>query len=306
MPRFAKVVVIVLLVICCPRPAGAAGLTLQWDPPSDGITTGYILLYGTASQSYSQQVNVGGATSYTVNGLSAGTTYYFAVRAYDASGMMSDPSSEVQATIAPSVTPVVTALALSANVPSPQIAGSTITWLSTATGGIAPYQFQWMLYQAGSWTVWPWTLAPTWTWTPSTPGNDYQVRVAVRSSGSTTTSGEMIQSVPFTVVASRVAAVTLQPNVTAPQTLGGTVRWSAAASGAAGYEYKWWVFNGSAWIAMTGWTTSSTWSWMPTLANDGYFVGIWVRAAGNSIDAPEVSASVPFPIKSVVQAPLGR
>jgi hypothetical protein len=51
---------------------------------------------------------------------------------------------------------------------------------------------------------------------------------------------------------------------------------------------------------MTGWNNSSTWSWTPTVVNDGYVVGIWVRAAGNAIDAPEVSGIVPFPIKSVV------
>ena len=259
------------------RASNAAGLTLEWDPPSDGVTTGFVLFYGTASQSYSQQVNVGGATSYTVNGLSAGTTYYFAVRAYDASGMMSDPSSEVQATIAPNVTLVVTALALSANVPSPQVAGSTITWLSTAAGGIAPYQFQWMLYQAGSWTIGPWTLSPTWTWTPSTPGNDYQVRVAVRSAGSSNPSGELSQTMPFAVT---LSSTTLSPDGTlvpgAPQIvdrqgavwtiganrailrngtqaaggLGTKILWTGGTIYVFGVDNGWWQWLGAGWAAI--------------------------------------------------------
>jgi hypothetical protein len=202
MPKFAKVIFVVVSAICCPRLSHAAGLTVAWDPPSDGMTAGYLLLYGTASHSYSQQVDVGNTTSYTLSGLSDGTTYYFAVKAYDAIGDLSSPSAEVSATIAPSVAPVVTALSLTSNVPPPQPVATSVTWLSTATGGVAPYQFQWALYGAGQWTVWPWTAASTWTWTPTTPGNDYQVKVAVRSSGSSSTSGEMSQSVPFTVVSS--------------------------------------------------------------------------------------------------------
>jgi len=208
-PRFTKAIVVAFFAIFCPRLSHAADLTLAWDPSSDGITTGYMLFYGTAPQSYTQQVDVRYATSYTLNNLSDGTTYYFAVRAYDAIGDMSNLSNEVYATTLAGVPPVLTALTLTADLPSPQVVGTTVTWLSTATGGVAPYQFQWALYQAGNWTVWPWTIASTWTWTPSTPGNDYQVRVAVRSSGSSSTSGEMVQTVPFTVTSPPASSLTL-------------------------------------------------------------------------------------------------
>jgi len=302
--RFTRVIVFILIAICCARLSDAADLTLAWDAPSDGITTGYILLYGVAPRSYSGQVDVGSRTSYTVNSLADGTTYYFAVRAYDAIGDMSNLSSEVYATTLSGVPPVVTALALTADHPSPQVVGTTVTWLSAATGGVAPYEFQWALYGAGNWTVSPWTIASTWTWTPLTPGTEYQVKVAVRSAGSSSTSGEMSQSVPFTVTSPPVASVTLQSNVAPPQIVGSTILWSAGASGGvAPYQYRWWVFDGSVWSAATAWTTSSTWSWKPTVANSGYVVRVWVRGAGNSTDAAEASASVPFPIKS---APKGR
>ena len=199
-PRFVRVV-IAIIVICWPRLSNAAGLTLAWDPPSAGSTTGYILYYGTASQSYSGQVDVGNTTSYTLSGLSDGTTYYLAVRAYDAARVMSNLSPEVSATTLAAITPVVTGLSLTASVPAPQVVGTTVNWAAAATGGVAPYQFQWSLYSAGNWASWPWTASSTWTWTPSTPGTDYQVKVAVRSSGSSSTSGEMSQSVPFAVTA---------------------------------------------------------------------------------------------------------
>jgi hypothetical protein len=94
MPKSVSTVLFVL-AICWSHNAEAATLTLAWDPPSDGVTTGYVIYYGTASHSYSQQVNVGFVTSYTVTGLAAATTYYFIVRAYDATGAFSDPSGEI-------------------------------------------------------------------------------------------------------------------------------------------------------------------------------------------------------------------
>ena len=298
--RFAKVIALFLFAVCWPLRSHAAELTLEWDAPSDGITTGYIVFYGTASHSYSEQVDVGNTTSYAVKNLLDGTTYYFAVRAYDATGVTSDSSTEISATTAPAVPavpPVVTALALSADVASPQLVGTTVTWLATATGGVEPYEFQWRLYGAGQWTVMPWTADSTWTWTPSTPGNNYQVTVAVRSYGNTSTDGEMQQSVPFTVIAPLITSVTIQANVVSPQITGSTILWSATASGgAAPYQYRWWMYNGNVWSAATDWTTSSTWSWTPTVANGAYLVGVWVRGAGNSIDAPEAYTYVPFPI----------
>jgi hypothetical protein len=171
-------------------------------------------------------VDVGNTTSYAVKNLLDDTTYYFAVCAYDAMGVTSDPSTEVSGTTAPAVPPGVTALAvppgmtavaLTSNVPSPQVIGTTVTWLATATGGVAPYEFQWVLYGAGQWTVLPWTADSTWTWTPSTPGKDYQVTVAVRSSGSSSTDGELQQSVPFTVIAPFIWYGAAPPDAVADQ-----------------------------------------------------------------------------------------
>ncbi len=295
MPPFARVIVVLLLALGCPRLSEAADLALAWDPPEEGVPTGYRLYYGTASRSYSVEVDVGNTTLYTVRNLSYFTTYYFAVRAYDATGALSDPSNELSAT--PAV-PVVTSLSLISSVPSPQVIGSTVNWVATATGGVPPYQFEWALYAAGSWTtVQPWSTSATWTWIPSAAG-DYQVRVAARSAGSTSETGELTQSVPFTVTAPPVASVTLTADLASPQPVGSRVRWSAfATGGVAPYQYKWWVFDGSVWTVKTDWRKRSTWSWTPTVANDEYVVQVWVRRAGQTGNVPEASASVPFPIK---------
>jgi hypothetical protein len=98
------------------------------------------------------------------------------------------------------------------------------------------------------------------------------------------------------VIAPSVTTVTIQANVVSPQIAGSTIVWSATASGgAAPYQYQWWVWDGNVWSS-TAWSTSSTWSWTPTVANGAYLVLVWVRGAQSSTGAPEAYAYVAFPI----------
>jgi hypothetical protein len=75
--------------------ASAASLTLAWDPPTDGLTTGYIVVYGTAPGVYTSSVDVGFVMTRRIDGLANSTRYYFRVQAYSAGGVVSDYSSEV-------------------------------------------------------------------------------------------------------------------------------------------------------------------------------------------------------------------
>jgi hypothetical protein len=54
---------------------------------------------GTASGVYGPPINVGNVTSYVVNNLVIGNTYYFVVKDYDTSGVESSPSNEVTKSI---------------------------------------------------------------------------------------------------------------------------------------------------------------------------------------------------------------
>lgn len=65
--------------------AGQTGTaTLSWNPVSPPLT-GYKVYYGTTSQTYSPSVDVGNTTS-TMISLPIGTTYYFALTAYNSGG----------------------------------------------------------------------------------------------------------------------------------------------------------------------------------------------------------------------------
>ena len=85
----------------------AANVTLSWIPPTtkaDGTPltdlAGYKIYYGLSSGNYTQNIDIGNVTSYTVTNLSTGTAYYFATTAYDTSSNESSFSNEVRKTIA--------------------------------------------------------------------------------------------------------------------------------------------------------------------------------------------------------------
>src|SRR4029450_11126627 len=75
--------------------AQAATVSLAWDPSSDPGVTGYTLYWGHQSGSYPSSKNVGNVTQAQLAGLTDGMPYYFVVRAYNSSGMLSAPSMEV-------------------------------------------------------------------------------------------------------------------------------------------------------------------------------------------------------------------
>jgi hypothetical protein len=110
--RLSHIVIFGLLVLLVltsfilqPENAHAGQVSLAWDAPTtnaDGTPltdlAGYKVYYGTASGSYSQNINVGNVTAYTISTLNDGT-YYFATTAYDTSGKESGYSDEVSKTV---------------------------------------------------------------------------------------------------------------------------------------------------------------------------------------------------------------
>lgn len=106
----------------------ASSVTLAWDASDPGVA-GYNVYYGTGSGAYTQVVDAGNQTSATISNLSDGSTYYFAVTAYDPNGLESLPSGEV------SYTPTgnnVESSAISDNLVSAGLTGRNI---GTGTGG---------------------------------------------------------------------------------------------------------------------------------------------------------------------------
>ena len=85
------------IFLCAPAASWAASVTLRWDANTEPDIASYNLYYGTASRTYGLPLPAGNTTSYTVDNLDEGRTYYFALTALDTSGNESGYSSEITA-----------------------------------------------------------------------------------------------------------------------------------------------------------------------------------------------------------------
>jgi PKD repeat protein len=124
----------VATLVFCATGASAATVNLAWDPVATPPVSGYTVHWGNASGAYASQVDAGTSTSRSVTGLTEGTTYYFAVTAYDAAGGRSGYSNELVAT-APYAAPVAN---FSASATS-GFAPLSVNFTNTSTGTIAAY-----------------------------------------------------------------------------------------------------------------------------------------------------------------------
>jgi hypothetical protein len=79
--------------------ASAATVTVAWDKNDETDVIGYNFHYGIFSQNYQHTVDVDNNTSCSISGLAEGTTYYFAVTAYNDKNLESGYSEELVHTI---------------------------------------------------------------------------------------------------------------------------------------------------------------------------------------------------------------
>lgn len=97
-----RVLALLIPLLAASGNSAAGNVNLAWDPVANA--TGYRLHYGTSSGNYSSSVDAKNQTTVTVFGLTDGTTYFFAVKAYN-SATTSNFSNEVSAVPASSPNP---------------------------------------------------------------------------------------------------------------------------------------------------------------------------------------------------------
>jgi hypothetical protein len=85
-----------ICILLLPRDtvAGTETVAFRWNPSASPVA-GYKFCYGRFSRNYDYVVDVGKSTSCSISGLVKGTTYYFAVKAYDYKGFQSKFSKEI-------------------------------------------------------------------------------------------------------------------------------------------------------------------------------------------------------------------
>ena len=124
--------------------ASAAEVRLGWNANTEKNLAGYKIHYGMASGIYSVHIDVQNVTTYTLTGLTAGQTYYFATSAYDISGKESGYSSEVSYTVpAPNAAPSAPATPTGS---SSAMVDTLVTFSTSATdvnGDSLQYRYDW-------------------------------------------------------------------------------------------------------------------------------------------------------------------
>jgi hypothetical protein len=130
-------------LVFCPLTRADQSVTLAWNPNSGPNIAGYRIDYGSDGINFSNQLDAGKNTSWTVTGLHEGSTNYFEVLAYDTNGNASPPSNPVQF-VAPGAAPApmqtVTVLACPAtagivNGGGAFVTGSSVTVTAMANSG---------------------------------------------------------------------------------------------------------------------------------------------------------------------------
>ncbi len=87
--------IILWLVYLAATCQGSESVTLAWNPSTDPNVAGYMVYWGQDSAALSSSMDVGTNTSATVNGLTAGSTNFFAVASYNAADLQGTPSAEI-------------------------------------------------------------------------------------------------------------------------------------------------------------------------------------------------------------------
>jgi hypothetical protein len=125
----------------------------------------------------------------------------------------------------------------------------------------------------------------------------YQLGLWARSSGNTVDYPEASAVLSYRITPPTVTVTATPP---APQRVGTPLAFSATVSGGiAPQQCKWLVATDPSWATYTvlrEWQACTTPApWTPT-APWTYQVGVWARSAGNTADAPEASAALPYTV----------
>jgi PKD repeat protein len=216
-----QMLILVLSLLALTGTALAGSVNLAWDGVS--TATGYSLAYGTASGTYTSTVDAGNNTTATVSELTAGTRYYFAVQAYNATAT-SGYSNEVSAVVPTSTTvPVTSSTAPTASFTAngsgassiTVTPGQTVTLVDTSSGTVT----------SRVWNLGDGTSATTATVVKTYPTTGTRtVRLSVTGAGVTSTATKTINVTAVAPVANFSASPT---SGTAPL----AVRFSDASTG---------------------------------------------------------------------------
>jgi hypothetical protein len=265
--------------------------TLLWDANTETDIAGYKVYKGTQSGVYGTPIDVGNTTTYQPQGVDWTKKAYFAVQAYNTSGMTSPLSAEAVWTPAS----ITTFTSLTASAAYPLVTGTPVTWTATASNNLGPVEYKFWMYKKASWAmVQDYSSSNTYQWLPtlSDAGGPYYVQAWVRAVGSTGAYEAFGATVSFNVVS---APLTLTANVDFPTPPANQVTWTAilGSQGSQPVEYKFLVtnVNTNTTTLLRDYSSSNQVQWTP-LAAGKFIVQVMERQVG-SANPFDLTASSP-------------
>jgi Divergent InlB B-repeat domain len=175
----------------------------------------------------------------------------------------------------------VTSLAAST---TPIVAGTTVQWSASTSGGSGPIQYQFWRLDVTGWRIVQ-AYGPNNTYTWSTTAADigmHALQVWVRSASSTSSYDAWSGTGYFTVDAPRVTAVALRMAPAPPIAVETTVTLTATAMATGAAEYEFWRLDGGTWRIVQPYGPSASYSWTPSFADTGsHVIQVWARAVGS-------------------------
>ena len=268
--------------------------------PSSGKTA--ITIAGTGFIPGATSVTIGGAAATSV---SSSTTSLTAVTPAGTLGpaAVSVTTAGGTGTLAGGFTYVAPAeiTSITPSTTPPLLPNVAVTFTATATGGVAPLQYQFHLYdaQSATWSVLrAYSSSNQVTWTPTAVGN-YRIQVWVRSAASTASYDSYLDTAQFAVAIPPVVVTDLTTPTAFPVAPGVPITWTAAATGGQGaLQYRFYLYNQGAasWSVLQDYGASNQVTWTPSAVGT-YSVQVWVRSAGSSAPYDAWRAYGPFDIK---------
>ena len=218
-------------------------------------------------------------------------------------------SVAVTITVTSPVVPPATGVALFSSVPTPQLAGTAVSFNAAATGGSGNYEYQyWLRNTSGLFSlVQPFAASSTWNWnTTGLVAGSYSIAVQARSVGSTSPNGFDAEHVSdFFIIAGAgsttpATAVGITTDPGSPQVAGTPVVVTGTASGGSGfYEYQFWLKDTTGtYTLVRPFSTIPNWTWNTTgLQTGAYTIAVQARSIGTSPNGFNVENTAPFNIQ---------
>jgi hypothetical protein len=262
-----------------PQPSGS---TVQLSGTSAGCPNPlyqfWVLAPGSSTWTVAKAYSASATLNWNTSGLMAGT-YYVSLWVRDTTSGASYDTYFPGTVYSLTTTPCGSATA-SAAPASPSVAGTTVTFTSSATSCPYPFYEFWILPPGGSWTLArAYSSSATFAWSSTgLPAGTYLYSVWARDSGSTTSYDSYFPGTAYTLTSTACTSVTASAAPASPQAAGTPVTITASASGCPNARYEFWILppRGS-WTIAQPYSSSGTFNWNTTPPAGTYLYSVWVR-----------------------------